>query len=278
VHGFNLLQKLSPKQLRWCNIKYISAVPRTSAIAHAGCFTSGEARATSNSAVLKGLFLNMKKKPENSQGSGFSRRSFLKGVGGVGLGSLALPSNGIGGLNSVADENTSDTVESANDVLSGNVPVELKINGKPYRAKMPVRTTLLDALRNHLDLTGSKLVCDRGTCGACSVILDGKIVTSCMVLALDAQGHEIRTIEGLAQGDKLHPVQQAFIECDALQCGFCTPGMIMACVNELERHPEASETEIREAISGYICRCGTYNRIFEAMAKAQKMISGAKAS
>lgn len=209
---------------------------------------------------------------EDKPSRGFSRRSFLKGLGTVGIGTLALPDNGIIGA---ADAQAQDAPPAGPAVLKGPVPITLKINGQEHKLTVETRTTLLDALRMHLDLTGAKLVCDRGTCGACTVFVGEHIVTSCMMLAVDAQGQEIRTIEGLAKGDELHPVQAAFVEADALQCGFCTPGFVMACTSVLEKNPSASLDEIKEGIAGNICRCGTYNRIFDAALSAQKSMGAA---
>ncbi len=156
------------------------------------------------------------------------------------------------------------------------VTVTLRVNGKPYKLQIEPRVTLLDALRNHLNLTGAKKVCDRGECGACTVLLDGKPVYSCMMLAVDAEGHDILTVEGLAKDGKLHPVQEAFVEHDALQCGFCTPGFIMAAVGLLNQNKAPTPEEVRVALSGNICRCGVYPRIIEAVLDAaKKMRSGA---
>ncbi len=221
------------------------------------------------------------KKPEPERSSvGMSRRSFLKAVGGAGLGGVAMPANGVLGAPTDDGQTTSATSEGAGEkleFLSGIVPIELRINGEVRSLKVEPRTTLLDALRNHLDLTGSKLVCDRGTCGACTVFLDGKVVTSCMVLAVDAVGREITTIEGLARIDgervELDPVQAAFIECDALQCGFCTPGFIMATKAVLEANPGATLDQVKDGIAGNLCRCGTYNHIFEAANKARNAVA-----
>jgi aerobic-type carbon monoxide dehydrogenase small subunit (CoxS/CutS family) len=124
--------------------------------------------------------------------------------------------------------------------------------------------TLLDALRGHLGLYGTKLVCDRGACGACTVFLDGNPVTSCMILAADARGHGITTIEGLGSPGRMHPVQAAFVQNDALQCGFCTPGMIMSITAALKRNPRATLDDIKHAVAGNICRCGTYPHVFQA--------------
>jgi aerobic-type carbon monoxide dehydrogenase small subunit (CoxS/CutS family) len=146
----------------------------------------------------------------------------------------------------------------------GAVPVGFTLNGKKATVEVEPRVTLLDALRQRLDLTGAKRVCDRGACGACTVQLDGVPVNSCMVLAVDVEGRTVNTIEGLAQGDQLHPVQAAFVEHDALQCGFCTPGMVMAVKCCLDRNPKPSLEEVRHAVSGNLCRCGTYPRVFAA--------------
>ncbi|MCX7643382.1 MAG: (2Fe-2S)-binding protein [Armatimonadetes bacterium] len=154
------------------------------------------------------------------------------------------------------------------------VPVTLRVNGKVYKLQLEPRVTLLDALRNHLNLTGTKKVCNRGECGACTVLMDGKPVNSCMILAVDAEGHEIVTIEGLAKGGKLHPVQEAFVEHDAMQCGFCTPGFVMAAVGLLNQNKAPTLEEIRNALSGNICRCGVYPRILAAVMDAAKRMRG----
>ncbi|MGI8907255.1 MAG: (2Fe-2S)-binding protein [Candidatus Sumerlaeaceae bacterium] len=207
---------------------------------------------------------------------GLSRRTFLKTVSTAGIGSIALP----GALlpNSAeaaaAQSPAGEAGQAGARILRGDIAIELKLNGKSHPVTVETRTTLLDALRMKLDMTGSKLVCDRGTCGACTVLMDGKPVTSCMVLAIDAQGHEITTVEGLSLGDDLHPVQKAFVEADALQCGFCTPGFVVAAKAALDKKPDASLGEFQELIAGNLCRCGTYNHIFKAAAKAQTMLSG----
>jgi xanthine dehydrogenase YagT iron-sulfur-binding subunit len=152
------------------------------------------------------------------------------------------------------------------------VPITLNVNGKDYRLKVEPRITLLRALRNDLDLTGTKEICDRGACGGCNVLLDGKLVNSCMLLAVDAVGTKIGTIEGLAKGDKLDPIQAAFVQHDALQCGFCTPGMVMACKALLETNKKPDLVQIKKGLAGNICRCGTYNHIFAAVQTASKDI------
>jgi xanthine dehydrogenase YagT iron-sulfur-binding subunit len=130
------------------------------------------------------------------------------------------------------------------------------------------RVTLLRALRNHLELTGAKEVCDRGACGACTVLVDGDPVCSCLMLAADAVGREITTVEGLGSPEKMSPVQQAFVECDALQCGFCTPGFVVASTALLRKNPAPTLDQIQQGLSGNLCRCGTYGRVFEAVQKA----------
>ena len=150
----------------------------------------------------------------------------------------------------------------------GEVAVTLTVNGKPMKAELEPRVTLLDALRGQFNLTGAKRVCDRGACGACTVLMDGKPVYACSVLAVDAQNAKITTIEALAEGDKLSPVMQAFVEHDAQQCGFCTPGFVVATTAFLQKHPKPSADDIRHGLSGNFCRCGTYNGI-RAVALAQ---------
>jgi aerobic-type carbon monoxide dehydrogenase small subunit (CoxS/CutS family) len=150
----------------------------------------------------------------------------------------------------------------------GQVKVKLRVNGEVRALAIEPRTTLLAALRDQLGLTGAKPVCDRGACGACTVHLDGAPVCSCMLLALDARDRNITTIEGLEHKGKLAPIQQAFIDEDALQCGFCTPGMIMTAVTLLQDNPNPSEREIREGISGNLCRCTGYQHIVNAIQSA----------
>src|SRR5438270_9626785 len=156
--------------------------------------------------------------------------------------------------------------------VGGNEPhpvkVELQINGRPHSLTLDSRTTLLDALREHLALTGSKKGCDHGQCGACTVLLDGQRVLSCLTLALAAEGREITTIEGLAAGDQLHPMQQAFIEQDAFQCGYCTPGQIMSAIACVKEGHATSDDDIREYMSGKICRCAAYPNIVAAVKQA----------
>jgi xanthine dehydrogenase YagT iron-sulfur-binding subunit len=149
----------------------------------------------------------------------------------------------------------------------GKVPVELTINGQKHSLQIEPRVTLLDALRDQLDITGAKRVCDRGECGACTVLLDNKAVYACSVLAIEAQGRAITTIEALMQGETLHPIQQAFVDNDASQCGFCTPGFVVAFKAVLDQNPNASAEEIRHGLTGNVCRCGTYHGIHLAIAQ-----------
>jgi len=143
--------------------------------------------------------------------------------------------------------------------------VELKVNGVIKEITVEPRETLADALRDHLHLTGTKVACNRGSCSSCTVLLDGVPVNSCMMLALDAVGREVSTIESLAKNGELHPLQQAFIDHDASQCGFCTPGMLMSCAHLLQTNPHPTLSEVKNAISGNLCRCGTHPHIFKAV-------------
>ena len=152
----------------------------------------------------------------------------------------------------------------------GKVPIELTINGKKHKLELEPRVTLLDALRDQLDITGAKRVCDRAECGSCSVLLDNKLVYACSVLAIEAQGKSITTVESLMENGKLHPIQQAFIDNDASQCGFCTPGFVVACKSFLDQHPDPTPEQIRRGLSGNLCRCGTYAGIRGAIAQAAK--------
>lgn len=200
--------------------------------------------------------------PRRKDESGFSRRSFLKtmGAGGVAAGVLTKAPR--------------VKAESANVAGPGPVPVTLTINGKVHRLQIEPRVTLLDAVRMRAGLTGNKRGCDRGACGACTMIVDGRTVYSCSTLAIDVQGKQIRTVDGLANGDTLHPVQQAFCDKDALMCGFCTPGFVMASVALLEQHPHPTPEQIKKGLDGNICRCGTFSRIFEAVSSVKGVQRG----
>lgn len=189
-----------------------------------------------------------------------SRRSFLKGLGLIAVTTATSP------VSEAAEQLGSIGVEKVQG--PGTVPVTLQVNGQQYKLNLEPRVTLLDALRNHLPLTGSKEVCDRATCGACTVLMDDVPVYSCSKLAIEAQGHKITTIEGLAEGGKLTPVQQAFVECDASMCGYCTPGFIMSITALLKKDPHPTADEVRVGCSGNLCRCGTQPRVMAAALKA----------
>ena len=192
----------------------------------------------------------------DDDGKGVSRRTFLKtaGVGAAASGLL-----------------TGAVAPTAAVVLGPEaVPLSLKVNGTARTVTVEPRVTLLRALRNHLELTGAKEVCDRGGCGACTVLLDGEPIVSCLMLAADAVGHEITTVEGLGTPERMSPVQAAFVEADALQCGFCTPGFVVASTALLRRVPDPNLDQIKAGLAGNLCRCGTYQRVFEAVQKAAR--------
>ena len=159
--------------------------------------------------------------------------------------------------------------ERAATLDANAIPVKLIVNGKTYELKLDPRTTLLDALREHLDLTGTKKGCDQGACGACTVLVDGRRVNSCLTLAAMNSGKRITTIEGIAEDNRLHPVQAAFIRNDGFQCGYCTPGQICSAVALLREGHANSDDEIREWMSGNICRCGAYTNIVTAIREAK---------
>jgi xanthine dehydrogenase YagT iron-sulfur-binding subunit len=199
--------------------------------------------------------------------SAFSRRGFLQGLG-AGTGVL---STGI--LVDEAAQAAPATPVAGPDAVA----ITLTINGKSYKATVEPRTTLLDTLRNQLDLTGAKRVCDRGICGACTVIVDKKVMYSCTILAVDAQGKKIETIEGLAPEGKLHPVSQAFWDNDAQQCGYCTPGFVMASKGFLDRNPNPTYEQVKTGLGGNLCRCGTYVGVRKAVLQAAKVMGGSNA-
>ena len=207
-----------------------------------------------------------------SQGSGggLSRRGFLKGAGVSAATTVLLD----GALTGIAEAQA--RADEPKIMGPGPVELTLHINGKARQVKAEPRDTLARVLRDELDLTGTKVVCDRGACSACTVFLDGAPVCSCMTLAIDVGKRQVKTIEGLAQGDKLHPVQEAFIEHDALQCGFCTPGMVMSCAALLDRNANPSLDDVRHAVRGNICRCGTYPKVFDATLAAAKSMAQTK--
>ena len=207
----------------------------------------------------------MDKKPNRKDPGGVSRRDFIKGLGTGALGTAVLP----------------PLLGQAIATQKGRVPVygkktiSLTVNGKKIDLAVEANETLLDALRDRLDLTGAKKVCDRGECGGCTVLLDGVPVYACMTLAVRADGKTVKTVEGLARNGKLHPVQEAFIEKDGYQCGFCTPGFLMTTSAFLEKNPAPSLDEIKQALSGNLCRCGNYAKIYGAVDAAAKKLKGA---
>jgi len=197
--------------------------------------------------------------PKRKDEPGFSRRSFLKTVGASGVAAGVL------------SKAPAVDAQAVNAVGPGAVPVTLNVNGQSLRLSIEPRVTLLDALRMHANppMTGNKRGCDRGACGACTMLVDNRPVYACSTLAIEVQGKRIRNVDGLASGERLHPVQQAFCEKDALMCGFCTPGFIMASVGLLEKHPNPTPDQIKKGLDGNICRCGTFNRIFEAVSSVK---------
>ena len=199
----------------------------------------------------------------DSQGTprgGISRRAFLTGSG------AAAAATALAGqpLPAAAADDVKSPAGGAVAVGPGPVQIELTVNGAKMTTKVEPRVTLLDALRNYLDVTGSKRVCDRGTCGACTVILDGRPVYSCSMLALEARGRKVTTAESLA-GSQLDDVPAAFVNCDAQQCGFCTPGFVVAMRATLDKNPNATPAEVEDGVSGNICRCGTYEQMRQAI-------------
>jgi len=201
--------------------------------------------------------------PDSQDRFSVSRRDFLKTAG---LTSLAT--GGVG----VAEADAQGAAPRA--VGPGEVPIQLMVNGRRVDMKVEPRVTLLDALRNRTDNTGIKRVCDRGSCGACTMIVDGRAIYACSMLAIEAQGRQIRTVEGLAAGTSLHPVQQAFCDKDGLMCGFCTPGFVMAAVALLEKHPNPTLAQARKGLDGNICRCGTYARVLDAALSVKGVARG----
>ena len=204
--------------------------------------------------------------PESEQDVAVSRRSFLKGSG------LALSVPLVaGGVRTVKAGGQDVKVSGPN-----KVSITLDINGKKQAATIEPRVTLLDTLRNDLDTTGAKRVCDRGTCGACSVMMDGKLVYACSILAIEAQGKKISTVESLATNGKLSDVQQAIVDNDGQQCGFCTPGFTMACTALLNKYPNPNDEQMRLGLGGNLCRCGTYVGLREAVKQVATTRKGGK--
>jgi xanthine dehydrogenase YagT iron-sulfur-binding subunit len=205
-----------------------------------------------------------KNKPEKKE-AGFSRRSFLK-ASGISLGVPLVVGHRV------------ITVNGQEVKLFGptKTSITLTVNGAKRTAEVEPRVTLLEALRHELDITGAKRVCDRATCGACTVIVDGKAVYSCTVLAIEAQGKSITTVEGLGQPENLHPIQQAFVDNDGQQCGYCTPGFVVACKAFLDKNPTPTPEQVQKGLGGNLCRCGTYMGVRAAVLQAASMQKGGK--
>jgi len=202
--------------------------------------------------------------PSSQNNNGVSRRSFLKGAGLTAAGTAVLDA-----VNLAA-------IEMAPEASGpGVVPVTLNVNGVAKKVEIEPRAMLAEVLRFQLDLTGTKVVCDRGACSACTVLLDGTPVNSCMTFAMDAAGKEITTIEGLMKNGEMHPIQAAFVAHDGLQCGYCTSGMVMSCYSLLKHEPHPTREQVQQAVSGNLCRCGTYPKVFEAAMNAIPKKGGA---
>jgi xanthine dehydrogenase YagT iron-sulfur-binding subunit len=213
------------------------------------------------------------KRDSPPEGGGLSRRDFLRGGAVAGaLGGAGLLAGEM--LEAAKQPPHAAHTEAGVDVWGpGQVPVRLRVNDKSYDLQLEPRTTLLDALRGELELTGAKRVCDRGTCGACTVILNGRTVYSCSVLAIDAQRLPIQTVEGIGRIEDLHPLQAAFVEHDAQQCGFCTPGFVMAAKALLDHTPNPSLDQVHHGLSGNFCRCGTYAGMRKAVLSAATVMA-----
>jgi len=196
-----------------------------------------------------------------------SRRKFLKGVGVAGAGAALADHLLIGNADNVAAK-----ISAPGEPVSGTIDIVLDLNGQKRNVSVEPRTTLLSAIRDRLEppVTGPKLVCDMGSCGACTMMLDGRLVYSCLVLAVDALGKKLTTAEGLGSLENMNAVQKAFVEHDGLMCGFCTPGFVMTISAYLKKNPNPTLDEVREACKGNFCRCGTYPRVFEAALAAAK--------
>ena len=202
-------------------------------------------------------------KNKSKKGSAFTRRDFLIGFGGGALGTAVAP-------HLLSQERELMPTKEGEVPVFSKKRIDFKVNGRGITCIVEPQDTLLEILRDKLNLTGAKKVCDRGECGGCTVLLDGKPTYSCMFLAVRADGKEITTVEGLEQKDQLHPVQQAFIEEDGYQCGFCTSGFLMTSLDLLQNNSNPDRDEIKKALSGNLCRCGNYAKIYEAVEAAAK--------
>lgn len=209
----------------------------------------------------------MKGNGERTERKGVSRRSFLKGAGGV-VGAAAVGSAAAPAAAKPAEQPKVASREGIRVYPATGATIRLRVNGKAFKTTVAPSTTLLEVLREKMDLTGTKETCGRGSCGACTVLVDGRSVNSCMTLAIDAMGSEITTVEGLARDGQLDPVQAAFVENDACQCGYCTPGFVVRTRALLNENPNPSLDEIKRGLSGNICRCASYVQIFAAVSEA----------
>ena len=197
---------------------------------------------------------------DKSKPNEFTRRKFIKGVG-TGLAASYAYSPGIAKITKQIEKETEDFIE-------GKQPLTLTVNDSTVKLMIRPETTLVELLRDHLELTGTKISCNQGECGSCTVLVNGKAIYSCHILALDVAGKNVVTVEGLMKGEELHPVQEAFIEHDGLQCGFCTPGQIMAAQAILMKNPKPDKEEVIEGMSGNICRCAAYPNILKSVVAA----------
>jgi len=204
---------------------------------------------------------NQVNEPSEKPKKGISRRGFLKGAGLTTAGTVLVST----GAMSLGSESPVDKTVGPDAII-----INLKVNGRKKRVSVEPRATLAHVLRDHLQLTGTKVVCDRGSCSACTVWLDGTPVNSCMTLAIDVGTREISTIEGVAKDGQLSPLQEAFIDHDASQCGFCTSGMIMTASHLLDKNPNPDLHDVKHALSGNYCRCGTHPHVFKATLDAAK--------
>lgn len=207
-----------------------------------------------------------KQEPKSDPSKGISRRSFIRGAGLSTAGSVLLTTNALA-------FGVEEKVTTGKAFGPEATTIQIKVNGKIMSLSAEPRTTLAEALRTDLELTGTKIVCDRGSCSACTVYIDEKPVNSCMMSVFDVGDKEITTIEGIAKNGELHPVQEAFIEHDATQCGYCTPGMVMSCAHLLDNNANPSLEDVKKATRGNLCRCGTQPHVFKAtLAAAKKTI------
>jgi len=201
--------------------------------------------------------------PENRGINMLNRRDFLKGMGAAAAAGAALPA--------LAGAPDAAAAADGPEVLGpGEVEVTLQVNGRKHTLRVEPRVTLLDALRDRLGITGPKKACDRGACGGCTVLRNGEPINACMTLAVENQGARIVTIEGIGTPEAPHPVQAAFVAHDALQCGFCTPGMVTTVYACLQKNPDASVEEIKKSVAGNLCRCGAYPQVFAAALEGKK--------